>query len=242
MGTKKLAPEPSMDDLLDGALGSILNQGWNEAPGQSSEQWKALTPVATPVETVADPTPARGRVDPIPGEYPPLPVRDDVAHYLEPQPHGGALMRSPAQPEDDPDPVAPQRAVMDIGLLADLAAGRKTAAQAAAFAGVSADQVQSSLALALREVPPDEIAKALGLQAAEQQLKSGAIYGVVLADLVADMASGRLKPEVKIELAKLLARVGRVEPKDDKSAGAGNGFVLNISMGAGQQPIIIDAN
>lgn len=155
-------------------------------------------------------------------EYPPLPVR-------EPQP-------DPEPPSDS------ERGVMDIGLLADLAAGRKTAEQAARFAGVSVDEIQSSLAVALREVPPEEIAKAMGLQAAEQQLKSGALYGAVLADLVADMACGRLKPETKIELAKLLARVGRVEPKEDKGAGAGSGFTLNIMLGAGDpRPVIIDA-
>lgn len=152
-------------------------------------------------------------------EYPPVPVREAPQE---------------ATPEGD-------RGVMDIGLLTDLAAGRKTAVEAARFAGVSVDEIQSSLAVALREVPPEEIAKAMGLQAAEQQLKSGALYGAVLADLVADMAAGRLKPETKIELAKLLARVGRVEPKEDKGVGAGGGFVLNINLGNAERPVTIDA-
>lgn len=152
----------------------------------------------------------------------------------------------PPVPVREPDPPVPvpegERGMMDIGLLADLAAGRKTADEAARFAGVSVDEIQASLAVALREVPPEEIAKAMGLQAAEQQLKSGALYGAVLADLVRDMAEGRLKPETKIELAKLLARVGRVEPKDEKGAGAGGGFTLNIMLGAGdRQPVTIEA-
>lgn len=176
--------------------------------------------VDTPEPDVGNPTTLQDQ-PPTP-EYPPLPVRPADA---EPEPPGGA-----------------ERGVMDIGLLADLAAGRKTAEQAAQFAGVSVDEIQSSLAVALREVPPEEIAKAMGLQAAEQQLKSGALYGAVLADLVADMAFGRLKPETKIELAKLLARVGRIEPKDEKGAGAGGGFTLNIMMGAGDpKPITIEA-
>jgi hypothetical protein len=128
-------------------------------------------------------------------------------------------------------------------MLSDLAAGRTTPLEAAEHAGVTTGQLQASLAVALREVPPDEIAKAMGLQAAEQQLKSGAIYGAVLADLVADMAAGRLKPEVKIELAKLLAKVGRIEPKEAKDAGTGGGFILNISVGAAPaQPITIESN
>ena len=188
-------------DALDSALGSIVGQGWDDAP----EPPTASEPPA-----------------PVP-EYPPLPVR-------------------PADVEPEP-PSPSDRAVMDIGLLTDLAAGRKTAAQAAALAGVSVAEIQSSLATALREVPPEEIAKAMGIQAAEQQLKSGALYGAVLADLVADMAEGRLKPENKLELAKLLARVGRVEPKEDKGVGAGGGFTLNIMLGAGDpKPITIEAS
>lgn len=153
----------------------------------------------------------------------------------------------PPVPVREPDPPVPvpegERGMMDIGLLADLAAGRKTADEAARFAGVSVDEIQASLAVALREVPPEEIAKAMGLQAAEQQLKSGALYGAVLADLVRDMAEGRLKPETKIELAKLLARVGRVEPKDEKGAGAAGGFTLNIMLGSNDpKPVIIDAH
>ena len=151
----------------------------------------------------------------------------------------------PPVPVREPDPPAPvpegERGMMDIGLLADLAAGRKTADEAARFAGVSVDEIQASLAVALREVPPEEIAKAMGLQAAEQQLKSGAIYGAVLADLVADMAEGRLKPEHKLDLARLLSRVGRIEPKEEKGAGVGGGFRLNIVIGGDTPPVIVEA-
>jgi hypothetical protein len=115
--------------------------------------------------------------------------------------------------------------------------------EAAQAAGVTTDQIQSALATALHEVDPREIAKALGLQAAEQQLKSGALYGAVLHDLVLDMQSGRLKPDLKIELAKLLARVGRIEPKEDKGTAVGQGFVLNINLGAaGPTPVTINAD
>ena len=172
----------------------------------------------TPTEPVADQS-EKTSLSPEP-EYPPVPVREEPPA---------------ATPEGD-------RGVMDIGLLADLAAGRKTAVEAARFAGVSVDEIQSSLATALREVPPEEIAKAMGLQAAEQQLKSGALYGAVLADLVADMAAGRLKPEHKLEMAKLLARVGRVEPKEEKGAGVGGGFRLNIVIGGDTPPVIVEAS
>lgn len=208
-------------DTLDALLGGLVSQGWDDtsapAPAPTPKTGNPVLPQDAPGEPTRDASP-----EPVP-EYPPLPVRPTA-----------------------PDPVPPSdaaRGVMDIGLLADLAAGRKTAEQAAQFAVVSVSEIQSSLAVALREVPPEEIAKAMGLQAAEQQLKSGALYGAVLADLVDDMASGRLKPETKIELAKLLARVGRVEPKEDKAVGAGGGFVLNINLGAGDpRPVIIDAS
>lgn len=187
---------------------------WDDTPTEPVPE------VAAPKADIGIPTSVENQALTEP-EYPPVPVRE------EPQ---------EAAPEGD-------RGVMDIGLLADLAAGRKTAVEAARFAGVSVDEIQSSLAVALREVPPEEIAKAMGLQAAEQQLKSGALYGAVLADLVADMASGRLKPEVKLDLAKLLARVGRVEPKEEKGAGIGGGFVLNIQLGANDpKPVIVEAS
>lgn len=161
-------------------------------------------------------------------EYPPLPVPMDE-------------MGRPIEPHDPDDEDAP-RGVFDLGLLTDLATGKKSAVEAAEAAGVTPEALQSQLAVALRQVPPEEINKALGLQAAEQQLKSGALYGAVLSDLVNDMLTGRMKISEKLELAKILARVGRVEPKEDKSTGIGGGFVLNISLGSSDpKPITIEA-
>lgn len=247
-----------LGDLLDAALGGILASGWDDpvgeavgrvepptAPPTSNENWE----VHVGAEAV------KTAIDKVAREYPPLPVRDDQppprarktkappkepATFLEPQPNGGALMRTVAGDDDEP-PV--DAGVFNVGALADLASGRATAGEVAGRMGVELAQLQSELAVALRDMDPKEIAKALGLQAAEQQLKSGAVYGAVLADLVADMAAGRLKADTKIELAKLLARVGRIEPKEDKSVGAGQGFSLHINLGnAPAQPITIDAN
>lgn len=204
-----------MTDDIDASLAALLNSGWDNAP--------------------QTPAPA-GAIVP---QYPALPVRD-VEDYLEPQPHGGALRRSEAVDVPPSDVVG---AVMDIGLLADLAVGRTSAVEAAQRAGLTERELEQQLAVTLREVDPKEIAKAMGVQAAEQQLKSGAIYGAVLADLVRDMVTGRLKPDQKIELAKLLARVGRIEPKEDKGVGAGSGFVLNINLGAERPaPVTIDVD
>lgn len=181
-------------------------------------------------DETSEPAPETLAVEPEPEpEYPPLPVpMDEMGRPLSAETH-----------QDDED--GPRR-VLDIGLLTDLATGKKSALAVAEAAGVAPDALQSQLATALREVPPEEITKAMGIQAAEQQLKSGALYGAVLSDLVSDMVSGRMKTEHKLELAKLLARVGRVEPKDDKSVGAGGGFVLNISVGAADpRPITIES-
>lgn len=177
------------------------------------------TPTDIPVEAPA-PRPASAEPD-----YPPLPVPSDE-------------WGNPLPPEDDTEPTG---RVLDIGLLTDLATGKKSAVAVAEAAGVDPEALQSQLAVALRQVPPEEIAKALGLQAAEQQLKSGALYGAVLSELVADMISGRMRPADKLELAKLLARVGRVEPKDEKNVGAGSGFILNINLGQGAQPVTLEA-
>lgn len=177
----------------------------------------------TPVPRQDPPASTDIPVQPPDTEYPPLPVPVD-----EPEAQDEAVPRA-----------RPARHV-NIGLLTDLATGRKTAVQAAHDAGVTPDQLQSELAVALRQIPPEEIARALGLQAAEQQLKSGALYGAVLADLVGDMVSGRLRAAEKLDLARLLARVGRIEPKEEKGAAVGGGFVLNINMGQGVAPITIE--
>lgn len=207
-----------MSNDLDESLAELLSSGWNTGASESPD---------LPVVAADSP------------EYPPLPARG-VEETLEPQPHGGALRRAR---EADVPPDGASGALLDIGLLTDLAVGRTNAAQAAAVAGVTEGDLHRQLAATLREVDPKEIAKALGLQAAEQQLKSGAVYGAVLADLVNDLVTSRLKPDQKIELAKMLARVGRIEPKDDKGAAAGGAFVLNINLGNGEpKPIVIDAN
>lgn len=230
-------------DALEGALTDLLAQGW----GGSSDE----------VEKFSGEAPVDSACSPAPLEYPPLPEREAVVlarrpdvprrvpapplTRLEPQPHGGALMRTETEEDDEADePVPARRQMMDVGLLSDLAAGRKSAEEVARETGTTPAQVQSNLASALREVSPAEIARAMGLQAAEQQLKSGAIFGVVLGDLVADMAAGRLKPENKLKLAELLAKLGRIEPKEDKQSTAGMGFVLNISLGETVAPVTID--
>ncbi|OWT55259.1 hypothetical protein CEY11_21350 [Candidimonas nitroreducens] len=164
-----------------------------------------------------------------------------VAAPVQPTPQLQAP-RVPALPEpqdddideDGGEPVERPARRLSIGQLAELAMGRMPP-------GVTPEDAQSELAVMLREVDPKEIEKAMGLQAAEQQLKSGAFYGAVLADLIKDMAAGGLKPELKIKLATLLARVGRVDPKDDGPAGMGSGFQLIINMdAAARAPVTVD--
>lgn len=231
-------------DQIDSLLDDILSSGWTDTPAPVEVEPPAPTP----------PTP----------EYPPVPVRPaepaprrkqttqkdtptgvvfDMPYPGQDDPTETGMLVAAPNAQDDPDDGDDEGGLYNLGILSDLAAGRITTEDAAQAAGVTTTQVQSALATALREVDPREILKALGLQAAEQQLKSGALYGAVLHDLVRDMATGRLKPEHKLELAKLLAKVGRIEPKEDKSVGAGSGFTLNISMGqAAPQQVIIDAN
>lgn len=205
----------SPDQALDDALGAILNKPWDTPPKPADAPAPAAPEATAPPEA---PVPAV-----MEKAHPPLPV--DPYEY---DPH-------------DEESAKQARSKMSVGVLADLASGRRSAEDVAEHVGVSGEALHAQLATALREVPPDEIAKALGLQAAQQQLTSGAVYGAVLADLVRDMVADRLKPETKIELARLLARVGRIEPKEDKGAGVGSGFVLNIQVGQGAQPITIEA-
>lgn len=242
-------------DQIDTLLDDILSQGWDDPPDpQSNENWT--------VHRGAD---MKKAVDQFLEEtsYPPLPQREaPVARPRKKKPDqvvigsintgseviANALLGvdgQPAFPPEDDTPDTDQdepHGLFDIGLLSDLATGRKGALEAAQAAGVTTAEVQSQLAIALRDVDPTELAKALGMQAAEQQLKSGAIYGVVLSELVKDMMNGRMTAGAKIDLAKLLASVGKIMPKEDKTVGAGGGFVLNISMGASPaQPITIEA-
>lgn len=175
---------------------------------------------------------------------PPVPV-EPAGEPETGVPPDAPVAAQPDPPEDEPEgetlPAGQAARAVNIGLLADLAVGRMSPAQAAQATGLTQAQLQSDLALALKEVDPKEIARAMGLQAAEQQLTSGAIYGVVLADLVGDMLAGRLKSEHKLDLAKLLAKVGRIEPKDEKGAALGSGFQLNIVFGGEPKPVVIEA-
>lgn len=172
---------------------------------------------------------------------PPSPPDAPVAVPSTPEPR----VILTADPEDGVDDrLVPGEAArhVDIGLLVDMATGAKTVDQAARASGLTQAQLQADFAVALKTIDPREIARAMGVQTAEQQLKSGAYYGVVLADLVGDLVSGRLRPEHKLDLAKLLARVGRVEPKEDKGVAAGSGFVLNIVLPGGEpKPIVVQA-
>lgn len=248
----------STDNDIDSALDDLLSSGWNDTPApaepapQSNENWTVYT----------DPGEAKAALRQMADDmYPPVPTRDepaprrkkttkvvtpDATLYDMPFPgqdnpnEQGLVVSAPNVPDDEPDDAV--ESLYDLGLLSDLAAGRISAADAAAASGKTEGEVHSALATALREVDPKELIKALGLQAAEQRLKSGALYGAVLHDLVLDMASGRLKPETKIELAKMLSKVAGLEPKEDKTVGAGSGFVLNISMGpAAPQQVTIES-
>lgn len=220
---RKAPKPPSLDDVLDDALGKIVSSGWDDEPAPATLANAGPQPGDSDLDRRLD-------AAPLP-TYPPLPVKEKayaVAAEAEPTQKAG----TPETDENEPG------GVLDIGLLTDLATGRKGAVEAAEAAGVTHAQLQSSLATALHGIDPGEIAKALGIQAAEQQLKSGALYGAVLFDLVADMKAGRMKPDHKIELAKLLAKVGRIEPKEDKGVAAGGGFVLNIQMGQATPPVV----
>lgn len=236
-------------DQIDSLLGDILAEGWNDDP-QPLVKTPEYPPLPERKQALVVEKPTRNsRVYKAKAEKLATAMTEVVRVDKE---QAKALARQAMDeagitygddtlpPENDEN--AP-RGLFDIGLLSDLATGRKSAVEAAEAAGVTPERMQSQLATALREVDPREIAKALGLQAAEQQLKSGAMYGVVLSTLVDDVMAGRLSPMAKIELAKLLANVGKIMPKEDKSVGQGSGFVLNISMGAAPaQPITIDAD
>lgn len=173
-------------------------------------------------------------------EYPPLPVREAPMKDFRSGPLPETQHQSVTVVRDDED----HQSILDIGLLTELASGQKNAAQAAEAAGMTVGQVQSALATTLRGMDPKEIQKALGIQAVEQQLKSGALYGAVLHELVQDMMAGRMKPDQKMDFLKFLSEIGRIKPKEEKGGGPGQGFVLNISMGgpAAPQPVIIESN
>lgn len=221
---------------LDNALAGILNSSW-DTPATSAPPAEDLGHDLTGGE--ADPL-----VEPASQPTAPTPEPEEPASHIVARALGQEPVRIPLpepEPEYDPD-VDTSRARLGLGALVDLASGRKSATAIAAQAGVTDAELHDRLATALKTVPPEEIGKAMGLQAAEQQLKSGAVYGAVLADLVQDMLHDRLKPETKIELAKMLARIGKLEPKEDRNAGVGGGFILNISLGnTDPAPITIES-
>lgn len=152
---------------------------------------------------------------------------------------------APAQDETGEDWQPPdeneQPPLASLGLLTDLATGRKDAAEVASAAGITVEALQDQVAFTLAEVAPDEITRVIGLQALQQQLKSGALYGAVISALARDLVGGRLTPAHKLEMAKVLARMGRVEPREEKNQAMGGAFVLNINVGAGQPPVVIEA-
>lgn len=146
-------------------------------------------------------------------------------------------------PEDDElrDESASAPVLSDLGLLTDLATGRKDATEVARAAGLSVPELQEQVAYTLAEIEPEEIQRVIGLQAIQQQIKSGALYGSVLASLARDLVEGRLTPAHKLEMAKVLAKIGRVEPREEKGVAVGGGFTLNINVGGGAPPVVIEA-
>jgi hypothetical protein len=133
------------------------------------------------------------------------------------------------------------RALMDVGLLSDLVAGVKTPDQAAVQAGVTVSELHSALASTLAQADPKELARAMGVQITASQLKATAVWNALLADILEDIRMGRAEADVKLELLKVLGRIGRLEPKDDKVA-AGGGFQLTINVGDGPKPVVIESN
>lgn len=225
---------------MDSALGDVLSAGWTDDPAPAPDQHQVATP-----------------------EYPPLPMREAAKPRKKATQQATSISTdsTPSAPptvardtsiastqeveaDDDQEPGEnDDHATFDIGLLTDLATGRKTPQEAAQAAGVSLAVLEDALATTLRDSSADDIAKALAIQASEQQLKSGAIYGAILFDLVRDMQSGRLQPKEKIKFAELVAAVGKIMPKEDKGVTAGGGFVLNINLGQSEpKTIVLDKN
>lgn len=241
-----MAKPDSFGDL-DAALDGILSSPWETAPPENPapEKPEVVAPAAPAPEPVQHDLTGRGdKSAPVAHKTEPaIPASTAIAEALGQEVPVIPLPVPDDEYHDDDDEDTPEsRARLGMGALVDLASGRRSATDVAAQVGVTDAQLHSQLATALREVPPEEIAKAMGLQAAEQQLKSGAVYGAVLADLVQDMLNNRLKPEVKIDLAKMLAKIGKLEPKEDRNVGVGSGFILNISLGSTDPtPITIEA-
>lgn len=224
---------PALDlAAFDAALGAVTASGWGPSPQFDRPGLDAGLPAPL-------------------GQPMPEPVREAAQTWLqetrEPQAHGGELKRveykEPAIDDSERSEV-PTKALLDVGILSDLVSGVRTPHQAAADAGVTQEQLHSALAVTLSQVDPREIAKAMGVQVAATQLKAGAVWNAILADLLNDIQTGRAKADVKLELLKVLKGVARLEPREDKGVGAGGGFSLNINISAGDtvKPVVIDAN
>lgn len=216
---------------IDAALGAIVGSGWADPP---QEPQARLDAGLEPLE------PATQRRVAAP---------EGPVVVMEPQTHGGALARVqevtlPAQRvrDDSQEPEPPNKAILDIGLLSDYVSGQRSAQDTAEAAGVTLNELHSTLATTLSQVDPRELAKAMGVQVTVTQLKAGAVFNAVLADLLEDIRSGRAKADTKLELLKILKGVGRLEPKEDKGMAPGTGFSLNINIGAGAQPVTINAS
>lgn len=240
-----------LDNLLDAALGAVLSAGWDDEPApaiEQDDQRQVAAPKFPPLPMKEPVKRARKQQDvaaPTSTELTSKSVDSQIPQNLNintPAPAEPLGLFDPRPPQDETDE-EDDGASFSIGMLTDLATGRMTPQQAAASVGLPVSSLQEALATELRNSTPDDIAKALAIQASEQQLKSGAIYGAVLFDLVRDMSQGRLQPKEKIKFAELLSAVGRIMPKEAKEAGTGGGFTLNIQMGLSDpKTIVLDNN
>jgi hypothetical protein len=227
----KSAASPPVVDLpgFDQALGAIVASGWSQ-PHQSLDAGFQEVP-----EPLQQPLPA--------------PMQEPARQWIEEQRQVVAQAQGlqypplPARRERDPDQEVepPNKALLDIGLLTDFVTGSRNAEDTAAAAGVTINELHSALATTLAQVDARELAKAMGVQVAVTQLKAGAVFNALLADLVEDIRAGRAKADVKLELMKILKGVGRLEPREDKGVGIGGGFQLNINIGQGVPPVTIEA-
>lgn len=223
---KSSALPPPVDlEGFDAALGAIVASGWGESRPRLDAGSAPIVPATARRAAPQEPIEA-----------------------LEYQAHGGALKRVVEPPlparrerDEDQEPEPPNKAIMDIGLLSDFVTGSRSAEDTAAAAGVTINELHSALATTLAQVDPRELAKAMGVQIAVTQLKAGAVFNALLADLVEDIRAGRAKADVKLELMKILKGIGRLEPKEEKGVVPGGGFQLNINIG-GAAPVTIDTS
>jgi hypothetical protein len=209
--------KPPVDlTAFDAALGAVVASGW-----QDDARTRPDAGLPAPATTA----PAAGQP-----YYPPVPTREEVPEL---------------PPDEDGEPRRPAQRMLDIGLLSDFVTGARSAQDTATQAGVTLDELHSALATTLAQADPKELAKAMGLQISATQLKAGAVFNALLADVLEDIRLGRAKTDLKLELMKLLGRIGRLEPKEEKNAGAG-AFQVVIDMGgvrAAPPPVtVIESN